>query len=766
MFLLVFMTFSTSAYGQCNAGTEAPVLNTDVPLLFCEGEVIPSLDAYSSSTPPAGTTFVWSLNQDPLVTSGHLTPAEIANPVPGTYYGFFYDEANNCASPLLEITIIRNPTPVVESVTAANTDGFAESCGPSSFVLEATGSVPNSATLPDFNWYDAQGTLVSTLPNYETPVLSATTSYFVEAVANGCVSAREEIVLTVSPVVNPGTPTNSFACSVPANGPSLRDLDDLLANADPGVWTVETDPSQGILSIEPGNLVNFDGLPSGIYTFRYTTTNAEAPCTNASVTLDIDVTTCDSDTDGDGLLDGVEASLGTDPNNTDTDGDGIDDGTEVGSPDSPLDEDGDGIIDALDSNTLDTDQDGVNDQQDPANDNPCIPENNNNFCDSDGDGLSDAEEIANGSDPFDACDPFLTPDCETAPIDLEILKSANVGEAYVGGEVVFTILLNNLSNRPASDIRVGDLLEDGFAYLSDNPSLGEYDPLLGVWTVPALAARAGARLEIVTEVQAVGPYSNTAELFDSFPEDNTPDNNTAVVEITPLFAEGVDLVLEKFARVEDGAYQRDRISPFEDQQVTFLLRVTNASRENDLGNVRIEDQLEPWIQTGFRYLEHVATAGSYDLSTGLWRIPQLALGAQAELEITVLVPNPGRYTNIARYLGSGPIDGNPGNNEDEVLVVVSERSEVDDGFVFNQFSPNGDGTNDYLVIRNVAGFANTTLEIYNRYGQLVFRDENMTDDNVWDGTYKGEAVPAGTYFYLLTLEAQGEPLKGWIQIIR
>ena len=107
---------------------------------------------------------------------------------------------------------------------------------------------------------------------------------------------------------------------------------------------------------------------------------------------------------GMGLLDGMEAALGTDPNNRDTDGDGIEDGDEVGDdPDNPLNEDGDEFIDALDSNILDTDGDLVNDQQDPANENPCIPNADSPTC-----------------------------------VDLAVTKTADNLEVEAGQEVVFT----------------------------------------------------------------------------------------------------------------------------------------------------------------------------------------------------------------------------------------------------------------------------------------------------------------------------------------
>ena len=91
----------------------------------------------------------------------------------------------------------------------------------------------------------------------------------------------------------------------------------------------------------------------------------------------------DPDSDGDGLSDGEEESIGTDPNNDDTDGDGLLDGEEVKEhktdPNNP-DSDNDGLIDIEEIEVFRT--------------NPTNP-------DSDGDGFNDGEEIAEGSDPLD-----------------------------------------------------------------------------------------------------------------------------------------------------------------------------------------------------------------------------------------------------------------------------------------------------------------------------------------------------------------------------
>jgi gliding motility-associated-like protein len=67
--------------------------------------------------------------------------------------------------------------------------------------------------------------------------------------------------------------------------------------------------------------------------------------------------------------------------------------------------------------------------------------------------------------------------------------------------------------------------------------------------------------------------------------------------------------------------------------------------------------------------------------------------------------------------------------------------------VFNVISPNGDGKNDEFYIANIIGKP-SLLEIYNRWGNLVFKTEDYA--NKWPGTYDTEKdLPDGTYYYLL-----------------
>jgi gliding motility-associated-like protein len=68
-------------------------------------------------------------------------------------------------------------------------------------------------------------------------------------------------------------------------------------------------------------------------------------------------------------------------------------------------------------------------------------------------------------------------------------------------------------------------------------------------------------------------------------------------------------------------------------------------------------------------------------------------------------------------------------------------------YIPNVFSPNGDGKND-LFRPAMRGFAESDLNIYNRWGERLFQSRDNTG---WDGTYRGQPVPDGVYMYTLSV---------------
>ena len=82
------------------------------------------------------------------------------------------------------------------------------------------------------------------------------------------------------------------------------------------------------------------------------------------------------------------------------------------------------------------------------------------------------------------------------------------------------------------------------------------------------------------------------------------------------------------------------------------------------------------------------------------------------------------------------------------------------------FTPNQDGDNDSFIIPNLhETYPDCKVTIINRWGSKVFQSTGY--EKAWDGTFKDDDLPMGTYFYeIVSPNGDFEPLKGSISIIR
>ena len=82
----------------------------------------------------------------------------------------------------------------------------------------------------------------------------------------------------------------------------------------------------------------------------------------------------------------------------------------------------------------------------------------------------------------------------------------------------------------------------------------------------------------------------------------------------------------------------------------------------------------------------------------------------------------------------------------------------------NAFSPNKDGVNDTWVIENLADYPSATMEVYNRYGQVVYRAVGYAKP--WDGTKDGKELPVGTYYYIIEPRSGFKPVTGYVVLLK
>jgi gliding motility-associated-like protein len=104
------------------------------------------------------------------------------------------------------------------------------------------------------------------------------------------------------------------------------------------------------------------------------------------------------------------------------------------------------------------------------------------------------------------------------------------------------------------------------------------------------------------------------------------------------------------------------------------------------------------------------------------------------------------------------------------IASFSAITPLEEGFVPEGFTPNRDGINDMFVIPELedpTAFPDNKIIIFNRWGDIVFEQENYR--NTWGGEYQGTGadLPAGTYYYTVWLDVgEGEVREGSVVIIR
>ncbi len=100
-----------------------------------------------------------------------------------------------------------------------------------------------------------------------------------------------------------------------------------------------------------------------------------------------------------------------------------------------------------------------------------------------------------------------------------------------------------------------------------------------------------------------------------------------------------------------------------------------------------------------------------------------------------------------------------------LFLIVVTFQEV---FIPEGFSPNGDGINDFFVIKGADRY-NVTLKIFDRWGRKVFESTNYI--NNWDGTANvgylaASKLPEGTYFYAVSFNNGEKEQVGYLTLIR
>jgi len=122
---------------------------------------------------------------------------------------------------------------------------------------------------------------------------------------------------------------------------------------------------------------------------------------------------------------------------------------------------------------------------------------------------------------------------------------------------------------------------------------------------------------------------------------------------------------------------------------------------------------------------------------------------------------------VIYHLGQGvyAVQVDDQNNCGLVLDTVVLISDAQNCLVIpTAISPNGDGKNDYWEIRGIEYYPDAIIEIFNRWGDLIFRSDRGYEEK-FDGTYRGRPLPVDSYHFIINLNNGRKPIMGHITII-
>ena len=136
---------------------------------------------------------------------------------------------------------------------------------------------------------------------------------------------------------------------------------------------------------------------------------------------------------------------------------------------------------------------------------------------------------------------------------------------------------------------------------------------------------------------------------------------------------------------------------------------------------------------------------------------------------SVISPSTSLQANTTYYIAAqNTATGCEGSQR---LAVTVDLTGCDSVFIPDGFSPNGDGINDVFEMKNMnLIYPDYTIEIFNRYGQIVFKGDSST--GFWNGHANqnragGNTLPNGVYFYIINYnDGQTSPKQGKVYLNR
>jgi gliding motility-associated-like protein/uncharacterized repeat protein (TIGR01451 family) len=335
-------------------------------------------------------------------------------------------------------------------------------------------------------------------------------------------------------------------------------------------------------------------------------------------------------------------------------------------------------------------------------------------------------------------------DNDIAAPSIELIKDASLsGEGVVGDIITYTFTINNTGNVPLVDIEIeDDMLSSKPIVVSGIIEPGESTTISADYMINQADIDSGSVVNSAI-VSAVDMLFDTivADISDNGNVNDGDDNPTVLA-----LAQSMNIAIVKtgtFNDVNGDGYAQAG------ETISYSFTVTNTGNVT-LTNITISDPL----------LGVELTGGPISLDAG----ESDSTSFTATYTLTQDDVNLGSVSNQAIVFGTAPdgtdvqdLSDDTSTAGDNTTITTLSGCVIE---VFNAVSPNNDGDNDVFLVRGLECYPKNRVEIYNRWGVLVFeRDQYNNSDRAFRGISEGrvtvnksEELPEGTYYYVLKYE--------------
>ena len=110
------------------------------------------------------------------------------------------------------------------------------------------------------------------------------------------------------------------------------------------------------------------------------------------------------------------------------------------------------------------------------------------------------------------------------------------------------------------------------------------------------------------------------------------------------------------------------------------------------------------------------------------------------------------------------ITAQDGTTTNTYTIIVYRGESMGTIGATNVLTPNGDGKNDYWLIKDIRLYPQNNVTVYDKAGRVVYTKHGY--NNEWDGTLNGSPLAEGTYYFVVDLGPNLRKFKGYVSILR